>query len=153
MTDEKLLIEGKTTYLDPFTVYGVLNITNGHYEQYMILRPSELKNTMLVMCNDLKSMYYGEESKYNIVSLSTLDNYGTNTDITSKSIYQMSSFIDQKIRRYQTIFSTMNYVPRGLRKMTEDEQEEVKERLNEAIKAYIEEFSDEILANVEKVDN
>lgn len=113
--------------------------------------------TMLV--NDVQSPYYNHESDY---ILNEIGSFNVDTGEIEQHFIErvciLDTFIDFKRRNLQTLLQTLNFLPTGYFKMSEEQKKVIQENIEKATQKYVENYvvpdldvSSEKIKNLESI--
>ena len=95
--------------------------------------------TMLV--NDVQSPYYNHESDYILNEIGLFNNETGEIELHFiERICILDTFIDQKRRNLQTLLQTLNFLPTGYFKMSEEQKKVIQENIDKATQKYVENY-------------
>lgn len=127
------------------------NIKNGIYTIYdcvlkqfdlpFVVPVSKLDDYMNLIVNDVSSKYFNHESDYIINRIGYFDQESGDVELTCiERIAIADKYIDTKKRKLQTIIQTLNFLPSGYFKMPDEMKNALQEKIDEAIKKYVEDY-------------
>lgn len=113
--------------------------------------------TMLV--NDVQSPYFNHESDYILNEIGSFDVESGEIELHFvERICILDSFIDYKRRNLQTLLQTLNFLPTGYFKMSEEQKKVIQENIEKATQKYVENYvvpdldvSSEKIKNLESI--
>lgn len=105
-----------------------------------LLRDVEVNQYFTELANDIKSPFYGRQDDFVIFKSGEVldDNFSIVNDRIDVDIHLLSEFIDDARVKFQWMCSVLNYVPQGYVRMPKEEQDKIKEDIENAIKFYVE---------------
>lgn len=139
------------------------NIKNGIYTIYdCVLKQFDLPfvvpdvkfdDYMNLIVNDVSSKYYNHESDYIVNRIGYFYQDSGDVELTFiERISILDKYIDTKKRKLQTIIQTLNFLPSGYFKMPDEMKNALQEKIDEAIKKYVEDYVVPDLDVQQKVD-
>lgn len=139
------------------------NIKNGIYTIYdcvlkqfdlpFVVPDVKLDDYMHLIVNDVGSKYYNHESDYIVNRIGYFDQDSGDVELTFiERIAILDKYIDNKKRKLQTIIQTLNFLPSGYFKMPDEMKNALQEKIDEAIKKYVEDYVVPDLDVQQKVD-
>lgn len=139
------------------------NIKNGIYTIYdcvlkqfdlpFVVPVTKLDDYMSLIVNDVSSKYFNHESDYIINRIGYFYQETGDVELTTiERIAIADKYIDTKKRKLQTIIQTLNFLPTGYFKMPDEMKKSFQEKIDEAIKNYVEDYVVPDLDVQQKVD-
>lgn len=141
------------------------NIKNGIYTIYdcvlkqfdlpFVVPVTKLDDYMNLIINDVSSKYYNHETDYIINRIGYFNQDSGDVELTCiERIAIADKYIDTRKRKLQTIIQTMNFLPTGFFKMPDEMKKALQEKIDDAIKVYVEDYVApdlEVQKNMEKI--
>lgn len=122
-------------------VYTIYDTVLKEYDLPICIPVSKLSDYMSLLINDVSSRYYGHESDFILNKIGIFDkNTGEVQLHFVERVCLLDSYIDVKKRKLQTIIQTLNYLPTGYFKMPVEQKQAIQEKIDSAIKTYVENY-------------
>lgn len=122
-------------------VYCIYDCQLKQYELPFVMQEAKLKDFMSQIVNEVSSSYYSNPSLFNLCKLGTFDtSTGNILQSTVDVVCKLDTYIDENRRRVQECIRTLNYLPTGYFKMPKEIQEDIQQKIDEAIKQYVKDF-------------
>lgn len=122
-------------------IYTVYDCVLKQFSAPVSLPRQKVNDYYTLLVNDVQSPYYNHESDF---ILNEIGSFNIETgEIEPKFIERiciLDTFIDYKRRNLQTLLQTLNYLPTGYFKMSEEQKKVIQENIDNAVKKYVENY-------------
>ena len=126
---------------EDFKIYSIYDSVLGTFGTLFSLNDVQLDKYLKSIVNDIQSPYYGHELDYVLYHVGDFElETGEVFGISHKKISTLDKYIDGPTRNLQTIVKCLNYLPQGYFKMPEEMKKSIQEKIDESIKAYVENY-------------
>lgn len=122
-------------------LYTVYDCVLKQFTAPVSLPRQKVNDYYTLLVNDVQSPYYNHESDF---ILNEIGSFNTDTgEIELKFIERicvLDTFIDQKRRNLQTLLQTLNFLPTGYFKMSDEQKKVIQENIDKATQKYVENY-------------
>lgn len=120
-------------------IYAIYDTVLQQFEYPFSCPESKINEYMSVLVNDPQSKYWLDEDSYILNKIASFSQ--ENGEIKQCSIVERIQFLDKYIdknkRQLQTIIQTLNYLPSGYFKMSQEQKEAIQKEIDDAITKYV----------------
>lgn len=140
---EKSVVESRTDVSSSleYGVYTIYDCVLKQFEPPFCLPKSKLGDYLLTYINDTSCKYYNHEGDFIVNKIGDFNQEtGEVESHFVERICTLDKYIDDRKRKLQTIIQTLNFLPSGYFKMPVEQKQAIQEKIDLAIKKYVEDY-------------
>lgn len=131
-------VKGDCGNLGKIGVYCIYDTILKQYGNPFSVNVVDLDRYINIMINDVQCQYYGRETQFILYQIGEFDfEKGIISAINPKLINNLDYYVNQKDRNLQIIIQTLNYLPKGYFKMSDEQKSDIQKQIDDCIYKYI----------------